>query len=480
VTAPSSAPVHPLSIAVGAPYAKRLTFEAAFRIGRTADCELQIPDEHVSRSHAAVSFENGQWVVRDLGSANGLFLNGARVKSAVVNGDLVLRFGIQGPEVSFHADPPPAVPKPTASLDQYAAKYFGKHESPEAGDHTRMVRQAFTQVQTRQKRRFGVALAALAICGLAGAGYGFYEHQQSAKHKAMAQDLFYSMKSLDVDIAGVEKLISDSGSGQGMEQVRKYQNRRREMEKNYDQFLDSLHVYNAKISEEDRLVLRVSRIFGECELAMPPDFLDEVKAYIKKWQSSERYARAVKKAKENGYATTIAHEMLAQDLPPQFFYLAMQESDFDPLISGPETRKGIAKGMWQFIPETAVKYGLHVGPLADLRRPDPGDDRHHWDRETKAAASYLKTLYTTDAQASGLLVMASYNWGEDYVLPLVRKMPANPRDRNFWKLLAGYRDKVPKETYDYVFYITAAAVIGENPRLFGFDFDNPLGELESK
>jgi len=25
-----------------------------------------------------------------------------------------------------------------------------------------------------------------------------------------------------------------------------------------------------------------------------------------------------------------------------------------------------------------------------------------------------------------------------------------------------------------VFYIIAAAVIGENPRLFGFDFDNPL------
>ena len=30
------------------------------------------------------------------------------------------------------------------------------------------------------------------------------------------------------------------------------------------------------------------------------------------------------------------------------------------------TYKGIAKGMWQFIPETAVKYGLRIGPLADL------------------------------------------------------------------------------------------------------------------
>ena len=66
------------------------------------------------------------------------------------------------------------------------------------------------------------------------------------------------------------------------------------------------------------------------------------------------------------------------------------------------------------------------------------------------------------------------------MLPLVRSMPANPRDRNFWRLLANHRERIPKETYDYVFYIISAAVIGENPRLFGFDFDNPLAELESR
>jgi membrane-bound lytic murein transglycosylase D len=92
----------------------------------------------------------------------------------------------------------------------------------------------------------------------------------------------------------------------------------------------------------------------------------------------------------------------------------------------------------------------------------------------------LKDLYSSDAQASGLLVMASYNWGEHRVIPLIQSLPANPRERNYWKLLAAYKDKVPKETYDYVFYIVAAAVIGENPRLFGFDFDNPLGHLDQK
>jgi len=42
----------------------------------------------------------------------------------------------------------------------------------------------------------------------------------------------------------------------------------------------------------------------------------------------------------------------------------------DPYAYGPPTYKGIAKGMWQFIPETGVKYGLKIGPLQDLGRPD--------------------------------------------------------------------------------------------------------------
>jgi hypothetical protein len=185
-------------------------------------------------------------------------------------------------------------------------------------------------------------------------------------------------------------------------------------------------------------------------------------------------------AREKGYARKIAEEFLAQNLRPQFFYLTMQESGFDAFTSGPRTRKGIAKGMWQFIPETAVKCGLTIGPLADFPRPDPGDGRHRWEEATGAAARYVKDIYSTDAQASGLLVMASCNWGEDRVVNLLRRMPANPRERNFWQLLEEHRDQVPKETYDYVFYIVAAAAIGENPRLFGFAFDSPLGFLEQR
>jgi len=134
--------------------------------------------------------------------------------------------------------------------------------------------------------------------------------------------------------------------------------------------------------------------------------------------------------------------------------------------------------MWQFIPTTALKYGLKTGPLVNEPIADLRDDRHHFGKSTLAAAKYLRDIYTTDAQASGLLVMASYNWGERQIIELIQSMPQNPRDRNFWRLTSKYRRRIPKETYDYVFSIFSAAVIGENPRLFGFEFDNPLASVE--
>jgi hypothetical protein len=179
-----------------------------------------------------------------------------------------------------------------------------------------------------------------------------------------------------------------------------------------------------------------------------------------------------------GYTPKIADEFIKQNLPPHFFYLAMQESSFNAVASGPPTRWGYAKGMWQFIPDTGARYGLTIGPLAGVPRPDLRDDRHDWQKATVAAARYIKDIYATDAQASGLLVMASYNWGEGRVIKLVRSMPENPAERNFWKLIERYRERVPGETYDYVFNIVSAAVIGEDPRLFGLSFDNPLGFVE--
>jgi len=472
-----------------------LTFASSFRIGRSDSCEVAIDNEYVSRVHAEIVFENGNWCIRDLNSSNGLYLDGRRVEQAVITGPLTIRLGVEGPEIFFDpatediggekaAEPelPAAISRGAARdpgsgtmLRKYVDHYFrdAANAAP-AGEHTMYVRRAFAAVQRKQKRNYGVIIAVVLLLAFGAGGYALYEHQQLQKQRALAEDLFYTMKSLDLDIANLEKALAASGSQQQAQMVQRDSRRRREMQSAYDQYLATLHVYDRKMTEQQRIMLRVARIFGECELDMPPDFEAEVNKYIGYWQHSDRLANAIRTAQQNGYVDKISKELLAQGLPPQFFYLALQESNFDPYVSGPMTRKGIAKGMWQFVPETAAKYGLRVGPLSDLRRPDPADERDQFEKATKAAAHYLKDLYATDAQASGILVMACYNWGETQVLPLVRSMPANPKERNFWRLLAHHRDQIPKETYDYVFYIFSAAVIGENPRLFGFDFNNPL------
>jgi hypothetical protein len=474
-------------------------FSSAFHIGRGTTCEVCIRNEYVSRIHVEVTPEWGGWRIKDLNSSNGLFWHGVRVQDVLVTSAEVIRLGVEGPELAFQVqkrqrpEPPaparPPAPEPAAApqsedMGEYVKRYFrAPVEGEVIGEHTRYVRLAFDQIQaqqkaahTRQKRVLLWIIGSLAVVGLGIAGYAFYLQREARHQRELARDLFYAMKSLDVEIAAAEQaaLTVDKTSGQAA--VNKFEARRAQLQANYDQFLSTLHIYDRKSSEQHRLILRVARIFGECELDMPPDFESEVLKYIKYWHSTGRFARDIRLAREKGYTRTVPAALLGRGLPIQFFYLAMQESDFDPYRSGPMTRKGYAKGMWQFIPETGLKYGLHLGPLVDMSRPDPSDERDQAEKATDAATRYIEMLYSTDAQASGLLVMACYNWGEDQVLPLVRSMPLNPRQRNFWRLLAEHRNQIPQETYDYVFYITSAAVIGENPRLFGFDFDNPLEE----
>lgn len=467
------------------------SFQQSFRIGRVEGVELIIEDPHVSRQHATVAFANGQWWVQDMNSANGIWLDGQRLQTLAISQSATLRLGVQGPWVAMQVDVPapapsmqvPAQPEVAGSetrmIASYAEKYLTADSSTPAGERTMMIRKAFTQVQKKQKRKYGWIVGSLVVLLLGVGGFAWYRDQQVRKQTAMAQELFYSMKSLDVDIANVERLVAETGGAQGAEQIRKFRERRVAMESQYDRFLSGLKLYDKQLSEEERLILRMARVFGECELAAPPEFITEVKSYIGKWKSSSRYKTAVDRAIANGYHKRISKEFLDRGLPPQFFYLAMQESNFEPFISGPMTYKGHAKGMWQFIPETGEKYGLKIGPLFEFPRPDPADDRHNWEKATVAASRYIKDIYATDAQASGLLVMASYNWGEHRIIKLLQSMPANPRERNFWEVLNKHRDKWPNETYDYVYYIFSAAVIGENPRLFGFPFDNPLAHLES-
>jgi hypothetical protein len=49
-------------------------------IGRSRDCDVVLSDENVSRRHAEVRPSGGSWIVKDLGSTNGVKVNGRRIQ----------------------------------------------------------------------------------------------------------------------------------------------------------------------------------------------------------------------------------------------------------------------------------------------------------------------------------------------------------------------------------------------------------------
>ncbi len=49
------------------------------QIGRGSQCDVRPDDTYVSQLHAKISDRNGSWVVEDLGSTNGTYLNQRKV-----------------------------------------------------------------------------------------------------------------------------------------------------------------------------------------------------------------------------------------------------------------------------------------------------------------------------------------------------------------------------------------------------------------
>ena len=88
----SSAELHSgmglLVIRSGSQSGNRYVVEALTSIGRHPESAICLDDVTVSRRHAEVVLENGRYVVRDLGSLNGTYVNQMRIDElALEQGD---------------------------------------------------------------------------------------------------------------------------------------------------------------------------------------------------------------------------------------------------------------------------------------------------------------------------------------------------------------------------------------------------------
>jgi Inner membrane component of T3SS, cytoplasmic domain len=71
---------HQLVVTAGALAGTKITLgEAQITIGRAEDCTLIITDDYASARHARLVPRDGQWVLEDLGSTNGTYLDRNKV-----------------------------------------------------------------------------------------------------------------------------------------------------------------------------------------------------------------------------------------------------------------------------------------------------------------------------------------------------------------------------------------------------------------
>lgn len=73
-------------------------------IGRSRDCDIQLADANVSRRHAEVRQEGASYWVVDLGSTNGMEVNGKRVKRAKLQPGDTITLG--STEITFDREQP--------------------------------------------------------------------------------------------------------------------------------------------------------------------------------------------------------------------------------------------------------------------------------------------------------------------------------------------------------------------------------------
>lgn len=464
-------------------------FAATFTIGSAADCDLRVAGSGVAPHHAQIVFDGIVWWVRSLGEGETL-VDGAPARLVPLQGPARVECGKGGPVVLLELagrersatedrgetdaaapEAPEAAAPPELTEADIIQRYLQPVGSGPAGRQTMMFRAAFAKVQKRSTRRYHVVIAAILVVLVTAGGVILRQRQKLRRLQATAEQLFYAMKAFELRTDQLEDVVALSADPAQVAALEEGRAKLEQMEGEYDAFVRELGVYG-RVSERQRHILRVARRFGECEANIPRPFVTEVERYVDRWRDGDRLANALRRAKQHGYGVVITRAFAQAKLPPHYVYLALQESNFDERAVGPKTRYGIAKGMWQFISITGHTYGLRIGPLYEQPVYDPADERFDWPKATRAAAKYIRALTTTETQASGLLAMASYNWGENNVRAIIASMPPNPRERNFWRLLA-HRD-VPAETYDYVLSIVSAAVICENPRAFGFDLECPI------
>jgi len=62
-------------------------------IGRIPECDIQLLVENVSRKHASIMYNNEEYQIQDLGSTNGIYVNGIKVERCILRDHDLIEIG---------------------------------------------------------------------------------------------------------------------------------------------------------------------------------------------------------------------------------------------------------------------------------------------------------------------------------------------------------------------------------------------------
>jgi len=134
ITGPSSSPgsgVFPVLVFVQGNEQRNMSLDhTPFTVGRKVDKDLVIADPRVSRDHAIIASENGQFYVLDQGSKHGTFVNGERIERKTLERNDRVEFGVR--DVSYVIFNPQHATSNTAR--EFLSQISGMHISTETTD----------------------------------------------------------------------------------------------------------------------------------------------------------------------------------------------------------------------------------------------------------------------------------------------------------------------------------------------------------
>jgi pSer/pThr/pTyr-binding forkhead associated (FHA) protein len=440
--------------------------EGATTVGRDPDNSVVIAGADagiVSHHHLEIVNQGGSYLVRDLGSTNGTFVDGSPVTSASLKAPSVIRLGAKGPEFTFVVEDVPDLDKtivvppgspvaagPTTTYGGMLSSAVEEARRARARGLTNqtmwIMRDTLKQAlhRSRKRSRRVIAILTISLLGLGGfTGWKLWDfHRQRNTIDTRIRIIESELEKANGENAEIDRLVG---------QLDTYEGEAQELQRS--------PLYRLIGRKEDFITREIRGLlaeFGAEVYSVPPVFTDRVRFYLDRYRGPDRSLMA--KALEQGGRDLPAMRKIMREehLPPDFAFIPVVESAMAPSQSS----SAGAAGLWQFTAATARAYGLRVDGKVD--------ERQNLHKSTRAGCRYLRELILDfGAGSSVMLALAAYNSGPAKVKQAVMRSVRDPiKQRNFWYL---YRVRaLPEETREYVPKVFAVMIIGRNPSWFGF------------